>query len=97
MTRDEAQGLLDEMLYPFKKEKKCTDANKTLSSAEMDLLLQIVIDFENLSEKFDYENALEQIAKILGRYVKQATTKTDKGMNIALHPDTVPFLIKQVL
>lgn len=61
MTLREAQDLLNEMLYPFSKEEKCIEANGTLSAREKNYLLQIVIDFENLSGNYNYNG--EQIKK----------------------------------
>lgn len=97
MTHQEAQLLLDSMLMPFNIHKRRLQANATLSDNEKELLLQIVVDFEGLSEKYDYKKALADIAAIMRRYVKEADGSTEEGNKYVIQPDALPFLIHQVL
>ena len=97
MTHQEAQLLLDSMLMPFNIHKRRLQANATLSDNEKELLLQIVVDFEGMGEKYDYKKALADIAAIMRRYVKEADGSTEEGNKYVIQPEALPFLIHQVL
>lgn len=94
-TQTEAQELLDSMLIPFTKNKRSITANKELSTQEIDILYDIVINFENNSGKYNYEQALQAIATIMKKFLKDS--EEINGKQIVRNPATMPFLIKQVL
>lgn len=95
MKKQDARNLLNSMLIPFSEHAENIKANGTLTSAEEDKLLQIVIDFEAQSEAYNLQGALAYIASVMKRYVKQA--QSSRGKKIPPNPDNLPFLIKQVL
>lgn len=72
MTKQDARDLLNSMLIPFGEHTESIKANGTLTSAEEDKLLQIVIDFETLSGVYNLQGALAYVAGVMKRYVKQA-------------------------
>lgn len=97
MTLQEAQLLLDSMLMPLSKHKRRIQANNTLSEGEKDLLLQIVIDVKAQKKAYDYDKALLDISQIMKRYSVKATSKTKNGNSIVIRPNSLPFLIHQIL
>ncbi len=97
-TQTEARELLDSMLIPFAKNKRNINANEKLSSQDKDILYDIIINFENNSGKYDYDQALQAIVPIMKKFLKPASNiKNTKGKRIVRNPATMPFLIKQVL
>lgn len=95
---NDAQKLLDTMLIPFCSNKRNIKANDTLKDCDKDKLLQIIVDFETQNEVYNYNDALTYIAGLMKAYSQTATQKT-KGSSgkIVIRPDSMPFLIKQVL
>lgn len=100
MTFEDAQKLLDNMLPRFGEYKRNTDADGELTASEKDVLLNIVIDFENDSGQYDYRSALDNIKAILdSRFRVSPNSKITKenGEIIYSNPPAVPFLVKQVI
>ena len=56
MTKQEAEKYLNSMLIPFSENEESIKANGTLTSAEEDKLLQIVIDFKAWSAQIKAQN-----------------------------------------
>jgi hypothetical protein len=97
----EVSELLDDIYMPFKKEQACIDANRKLTADEVMLLLDIVLYFELNEERLtveDVTSALEGISPVMQKYVNEANHKANNTSGkIALKPDAMPFLVKQVL
>lgn len=100
MTFNDAKNLLDSMLPRFKEYMRNINADNKLTDSDKNVLLTIIIDFERMSEKYDYNSALDYIKHILdsGYRASPSSKKiTKNGGIIYPNPPAVPFLIKQVI
>lgn len=95
MTKQDAQDLLDSMLTPSDATKKKSTKSNALSEHESEQLLQIVMDYKEDDKNYDYKADLAKVAHIMHRFNNQA--KLVNGKKIPMHPQEMPFLVKQVL
>ena len=89
------------LLTPFESDERSVKANETLEQDEINLLcsmcMDIVMETKNCPS---WDTVLDNVADIIKKhgYVKTAQYKANNSSGkIALHPEALPFLIRQVL